>query len=73
MILTKIIEQTKSTLASRKRSVSLHVLIEQADDQAPALIFQLPYSAPTRLILLLKQKKHLRPKALFARILTRSA
>jgi indole-3-glycerol phosphate synthase len=57
MILTKIVEQTKSTLASRKRLVSMHVLIEQAEDQVPARDFSAALRRPDTVNIIAEAKK----------------
>jgi len=57
MILTKIIEQTKTTLAERKRSVSLDRLIEQARDQQPARDFAAAVSRSDTVNIIAEAKK----------------
>ena len=57
MILTKIIEQTKSTLASRTSSVSLDCLIEQIGYQEPARDFAGALSLPGRINIIAEAKK----------------
>ena len=57
MILTRILEQTKITLAERKRSVSLDRLIEQARDQEPALDFAAALSRPDTVNIIAEAKK----------------
>jgi indole-3-glycerol phosphate synthase len=57
MILTKIIEQTKSTLASRKRSLSLHELIELAQNQVPARDFSAALRRPDTVNIIAEAKK----------------
>lgn len=57
MILTKIIEQTKITLAARKRLISLDVLIERAGEQEAALDFAAALSRPGRINIIAEAKK----------------
>jgi len=57
MILTRIVEQTKITLAARKNTVSLDRLIEQAEAQEPARDFMRALSRPDRINIIAEAKK----------------
>jgi len=57
MILTRILEQTKITLAEHKRSVSLDRLIEQARDQEPARDFAAVLRRPDTVNIIAEAKK----------------
>lgn len=57
MILTKIVEQTKITLAARKSTVSLDRLIKQARNQEPARDFARALSKPDRINIIAEAKK----------------
>ncbi len=57
MILTRIVEQTKITLAARKSTISLDRLIEQAGNQEPARDFISALSRTDRINIIAEAKK----------------
>jgi len=57
MILTRIIEQTKITLAARKQVISIDRLVEQARQQEPARDFAAALSRPDTMNIIAEAKK----------------